>query len=663
MIGKNDGRQRVVIENVSPEINCGAFPVKRCIGEKVTVQADIFCDGHDSIAAELLFRTEGEAGWHSAAMAFYMNDRWRGSFDIADLCTHYYCVRAWVDYFTTWQKDIAVKARAGQDIAVDVLIGVDLIKDAAGREQGGAAQRLSRFADQIAGAADTEHILPLALSSELSALMAGCPDRRFASTYEKELRVTVDRTKARFSAWYEVFPRSCADSPEKHGTLKDCERLLPYIAGMGFDVLYLPPIHPIGTVNRKGKNNSPSAGPADPGSPWAIGSSDGGHTAVHTGLGTIDDFKRLMKEASEHGLEIAMDLAYQCAPDHPSVSGHPGWFKKRPDGTIQFAENPPKKYEDVVPYHFESDRWEALWEELRSIARFWIDHGVRIFRVDNPHTKPFLFWEWLIQDIKAEHPETIFLAEAFTRPKVMARLAKAGFTQSYTYFTWRNTKHEITAYLNDLTQTELSEYFRPNFWPNTPDILPEFLQYGGRPAFILRLILAATLSSNYGIYGPAFELCAADALPDREEYRDSEKYEIRRWNINDPASLAPLITSLNKIRRENPALHKTANLRFHDIDNNSLLFYSKASDDGENIIICIVNLDPFHTQSGWLKMPLQQFTISPAQPYLVHDLLSTDRFFWQGENNFVELNPSVIPAHIFRIHRRMRRESDFDYFM
>jgi len=432
---------------------------------------------------------------------------------------------------------------------------------------------------------------------------------------------------------------------------------------MGFDILYFPPIHPIGKTNRKGKNNSLVAEPDDEGSPWAIGSDEGGHKAVHPKLGTIKDFERLVHKAKEYEIEIAIDLAFQCSPDHPYVKEYPEWFKWRPDGTIQFAENPPKKYEDIVSLNFETDQWQALWEELKSVVMFWIERGIRTFRVDNPHTKPFLFWEWLIKEIKDAYPEVIFLSEAFTRPKVMHFLAKLGFIQSYTYFTWRNTKREFIDYLTELLHTNEREYFRPNFWTNTPDILPEHIQYGGKPASIMRLVLAATLSSNYGIYGPTFELCVNEALPDREEYLNSEKYEVRCWDWDSPGNIKEWIVRINKIRRDNPALHTTWNLKFYDVDNDYLLFYGKATEDLSNIILIVVNLDPFHTQLGWVRVPLAELEIDPHQPYLVHDLLSDDKYIWHGERNYVELNPQISPAHILRVRKRLKRETDFDYFM
>jgi starch synthase (maltosyl-transferring) len=480
--------------------------------------------------------------------------------------------------------------------------------------------------------------------------MTRYPDRSRATTYEKELRVWVDRAKARFSSWYELFPRSCTMDAQTPGTLRDCARRLQYVAQMGFDVLYLPPIHPIGRVGRKGKNNSLDVTSGDPGSPWAIGSVEGGHKAIHPALGTLEDFRQLRQRAQALGIEIALDLAFQCAPDHPYVKEHEEWFAHRPDGSIQYAENPPKRYEDIYPLDFESADALELCEELKSVVLHWIEQGIRIFRVDNPHTKPFGFWEWLIAEIHRTYPEAIFLAEAFTRPKVMYRLAKLGFTQSYTYFTWKNTKTEITELFEELTQTPVREFFRMNLWPNTPDILNEYLQKGGRPAFITRLILAATLGANYGIYGPAFELFENRSLmPGSEEYLESEKYQIRVWDIDRPDSLKQLIALVNKIRYENPALQSDWSLRFQPVDNDQLIAYSKTSGDGSNIILVVVNLDPRYTQSGWIHVPLDDFGIGPRQPFEVHDLLADARYTWQGSRNYIELNPAKIPAHIFKM--------------
>jgi starch synthase (maltosyl-transferring) len=494
--------------------------------------------------------------------------------------------------------------------------------------------------------------------------MEVCPEKEFVTAYEKELPVVVEREKARFSTWYEMFPRSCAGRRGDHGTFEDCERILPYVASMGFDVLYFPPIHPIGFSNRKGKNNSPAAEPGEPGSPWAIGSELGGHKAVHPDLGSLNDLRRLMQKAAEHGIEIALDLAFQCSPDHPYVREHPEWFRSRPDGTLQYAENPPKKYEDIYPIHFETDGWQELFMELKSVVLFWIEQGIRIFRVDNPHTKPFVFWEWLIREIKKDCGEVIFLSEAFTRPKVMYRLAKLGFSQSYTYFAWRNTKGEITRYFQELTGKEIREFFRPNLWPNTPDILTEFLQTGGRPGFMSRLALAATLGASYGIYGPAFELC--EGRPREvggEEYLDSEKYEIKTWNLKDPLSLKDFIARVNRIRKENPALQSNETLRFHECDSDRILCFSKHTEDFSNVIFVVVNLDPHHTHGGWVHFPVEEMGLESRQGFQVHDLLSDARFLWHGSRNYLEIDPRICPAFIFRLRRRLRTERDFDYFM
>ncbi|HSE82937.1 MAG TPA: alpha-1,4-glucan--maltose-1-phosphate maltosyltransferase [Thermodesulfobacteriota bacterium] len=660
----DEGRRRVVIENVKPEIDCGHFPIKRIIGEKVVVEADIFTDGHDSVSAALLYKEENGDEWEEVAMEFVVNDRWEAQFTVGKIGVYLYTVEAWVDHFKTWQKGLQKKFDAGQDLKVDILIGAGYVKDAVKRApKKGDKEKLSYFAETLQNGQDMEDAVSAALSKELTALMEKYPDKKFATRYEKELAVRVDRRKAVFGTWYERFPRSCSTEPGKHGTFRDCERILPEIAKMGFDVLYLPPIHPIGKTKRKGKNNSPVAEPGDVGSPWAIGAEEGGHKSIHPELGAFKDFERLISKAKDYGIEMAMDIAYQCTPDHPYVKEHPEWFRKRPDGTVQYAENPPKKYEDIYPIDFETENWGELWEELKSVIVFWIKKGVHIFRVDNPHTKAFPFWEWAINDVKRDYPDVIFLSEAFTRPKVMYRLAKLGFTQSYTYFTWRNTKGEFVQYLTELTQTEVAEFFRPNFWPNTPDILPEHLQFGGRPAFMMRLVLAATLSSNYGIYGPAFELCVNEAMPGKEEYLNSEKYEIKDWDWDQPGNLKDFIARVNQIRRENPALQMTRNLKFYEVDNENLLFYGKATEDLSNIILVVVNLDPYHAQAGWVKIPIAGLGIDPNQPYLAHDLLSDDKYIWQGERNYVLLNPQILPAHVLRLRRKLRRETDFDYFM
>jgi starch synthase (maltosyl-transferring) len=656
--------KRVMIENVQPEIGAGRFPARRALNEAVHVEADIFADGHDRIAAELLFRKQADTEWQTLPMTPLVNNRWRGTFEVSELGTYEFTVWGRIDHFGSWVDKLRKKEAAGHNLAVDLLEGAELVAQAAQRASGPDAEQLERTAQAMRDERTQPERVDMALDETLAALMARYPDRRQQTEYQRWLKVTVERTRARFSTWYEMFPRSSADVPGRHGTFQDCIARLPYIAAMGFDVLYLPPIHPIGTTHRKGKNNQATSVPGDPGSPWAIGGAEGGHTAIHPELGSMADFQQLIDAGHQHGIEIALDIAFQCSPDHPFVREHPQWFRKRPDGSIQYAENPPKEYQDIYPFDFESDQAEKLAQALLDIVRFWVDQGIRIFRVDNPHTKPLRFWEWLIREIKQTHPETIFLAEAFTRPKIMYRLAKGGFTQSYTYFTWRNLKWEIEQYFEELNHTPVSEFFWPNLWPNTPDILPEYLQLGGRPAFITRLVLAATLSSNYGIYGPVFELCLNEPrAPFSEEYLDSEKYEIHNWDLNQPHSLKSIIARVNRIRRENAALQQNRNLLFHEVDNDQIICYSKATDDFSNIMLVVVNLDPHHTHSAMLNLPLEAMQSDPEQTFQVHDLISGARYLWRAGWNYVVLDPQAVPAHIFRIRRKVRTEQDFDYFM
>ncbi len=664
MMKELEGRQRAVIEGVKPEIDGGRFPAKRAVGETVVVEADIFTDGHDELSAVLRYR-RGEQAWTEVPMEFLVNDRWRGSFQVSELGHYHYGLQAWVNHFKTWRRDLAKKTEAKQDVAVDLLVGAKLIDEAAARASGGKAETLKGWAKALAVTSDPQPArVRLALSAEVAAMVDSHPDRRYATTYGKELTIVVDPVRARCSAWYEMFPRSCAPKAGQHGTFKDVEARLPYVASMGFDVLYLPPIHPIGLNYRKGKNNATTATPSDPGSPWGIGSQEGGHKAIHPQLGTLEDFRRLLAKAKEQGIELALDVAYQCSPDHPYVKEHRQWFRIRPDGTVQYAENPPKKYQDIYPLEFENDEWRDLWEELKSVILYWVQQGVRIFRVDNPHTKPFAFWEWMIGEVRRDHPDVIFLAEAFTRPKVMYRLAKLGFSQSYTYFAWRYSKEDFRQYFTELTKTDVREYFRPNLWPNTPDILTETLQHGGRPVFMQRLVLAATLGANYGIYGPAFELCEGRPREaGSEEYLDSEKYEIRQWDLDRPDSLKEIIGRVNRIRRENPALQSDWSLRFHPTDNDHLLCYSKRTDDPANVILVIVNLSPFHTHAGWVDLDLDALGLVPDQPFQVHDLLTNAHYMWQGSHNYIQLNPHAAPAHIFRVRRRTRTEKDFDYYL
>jgi starch synthase (maltosyl-transferring) len=646
-----DGRKRVVIERVSPEIDCGRFPIKRVVGERVVVEADVFADGHDQIACQILY-WQDENKLKSSPMKPLGNDRWRGEFPVEELGRYQYTVEGWIDRFETWRVDLVKRVAAGQDVRIELLLGTDLIAESAAQAMGEDAQALRQWAIRLRQAKDKPEGAAIALEGGLLELIRRYPVKHFASRYGKQLAAVVDREKARFSTWYEVFPRSCAREAGRHGTFRDCELWLPYIASMGFDVVYLPPVHPIGLEFRKGKNNSPNPQPTDPGSPWAIGSAEGGHKSILPNLGTLVDFKHFVSAAEKQGLEVAIDIAFQCAPDHPCVREHPEWFRKRPDGTIQYAENPPKKYQDIYPLDFESAEWRALWEELKSIFDYWIDQGVRIFRVDNPHTKPFTFWEWAIGEIKERHPEVLFLAEAFTKPAVMYRLSKLGFSQSYTYFTWRNTKEEITEYFSELVETEVREFFRASLWPNTPDILPGFLQEGKRPAFMVRLILAATLGASYGIYGPAFELCENTSFqPGSEEYLNSEKYEIKHRDLNSAGSLREFIARINQIRKENPALQTNRSLRFHETDNPELICYSKTTDDLSDVIVVIVNLDCVRTQTGWVDLDLSSLGLDAGLTFRVHDLLGQGEYLWHGSRNYVALTPESLPAHILRVSR------------
>ena len=649
---KDEGRKRVAIERIVPQIDGGRFPVKRIAGETVVVEADVFADGHDQIACQLLYWRENESTPQFAPMQPLGNDRWRAEFAVPLPGRYEFTVEGWIDRFGTWRSDLIKRIDASQDVGVELLVGARLVESAASRATGRDAEFLRRTARFLRESNESESTKKAALELELLNAVQRYPDRHLATQPEKRLAVDVDREKARFSAWYEIFPRSSAPESGRHGTFQDCAAMLPYIASMGFDVLYLPPIHPIGHTFRKGKNNSVTAGPNDVGSPWAIGSEEGGHMAVHPELGTLDDFRKFISAANGHGLEVALDIAFQCTPDHPYVQEHREWFRERPDGTIQFAENPPKLYQDIFPLDFESSDWRALWEELRDVVLFWVQHGVRIFRVDNPHTKPFAFWEWLIREVKQKDPAVLFLAEAFTRPRVMYRLAKLGFSQSYTYFAWRNSKQDLTEYFTELTQTEVSEYFRPNLWPNTPDILTEFLQTGGHPAFQIRFLLAATLGASYGIYGPAFELCENTPFqPGSEEYLNSEKYELKHRNLNVTSSLKDLIARVNRARKDHPALQSDRGLRFHATENNFLLCYSKATDDHSDVILAIVNLDPFHSQSGLVHLDLNALGLESTQPFEVHDLLSGARYTWQGARNFVSLVPDSLPAHLLHVRR------------
>jgi starch synthase (maltosyl-transferring) len=652
--------RRVVVAAVRPHVHDGRFPVKRTAGERFTVEADVFTDGHDQLSVVLCSRRSGTAAWDETAMEFRTNDLWASSFVPEELGEYEYTVEAWIDHFASWRDGLSKKVEAGRSVPSELQEGAALVEAAAGRADASDREWLATRAERLRAKRPEEERVREALDPALLAVMRRHADRSRAVAYDRTLRLRVDRERARFGAWYEMFPRSAAPREGRGSTLREAEVRLPEIAALGFDVVYLPPVHPIGTTHRKGPNNSVQASPGDPGSPWAIGGVAGGHKSVEPSLGTLEDFEHFVAEAARHGLEIALDIAFQCSPDHPYVREHPEWFRKRPDGTIQYAENPPKKYQDIYPFDFECAAWHSLWEELKSVVVFWAERGVRAFRVDNPHTKPFRFWEWLIDGVQRDFPDAIFLSEAFTRPKVMQWLAKSGFTQSYTYFTWRNTKADLEAYFTELTATGVREDLRPNLFTNTPDILHEYLQFGGRAAFQTRLVLAATLGASYGIYGPAFELCEGEAVPGTEEYRDSEKYQVRVWDRDRPGHIRDFVARMNQIRRAHPALHQDHTLRFHHADNEQILFYSKVSPDGSDLVFVVVNLDAHHAQEGWIHVPIHEFGI--GQSYQAHDLISDARFLWEGERSFVRLDPHVCPAHVFVIRRRLRTEKDFDYF-
>jgi starch synthase (maltosyl-transferring) len=661
-----DGRVRAVIDAVLPCIDGGRFPVKHVAGVPMQITANCFTDGHDRLRVQLHWSRCDAREPYIEEMQSQVNDVWTAQFTPPAPGRYRYTVVAWVDHLESWRQELN-RREDYADIVMALKVGSQLIADRASRAKGSDAAALQEWARSLE-AKSTEsgvgvfELKAMALDPAQTTIAARYADTSLATQMSREL--IADRKRAEFSSWYELFPRSSADDPKRHGTFRDVLAQLPRLSAIGFDVLYFPPIHPIGRVNRKGKNNSLTASPDDVGSPWAIGSAEGGHKHIHPALGSLEDFRHLVTSARALGVEIAMDIAFQCAPDHPYVSEHPNWFKRRPDGSVQYAENPPKKYQDIYPFDFECDDWRALWTELKSVVSYWVEQGVEIFRVDNPHTKSFAFWEWLIGEVKRENPQVLFLAEAFTRPKVMHRLAKLGFSQSYTYFTWRNNKWDLTQYFTELSQGPGKDFYRPNVWPNTPDILPETLQTGLRQVFATRLILATTLAASYGIYGPAFEnLESAPREPGSEEYRDSEKYQLRHWNLQRPDSMQSLIERMNRIRRDNPALQSDKSLRFCNVDNDQLIAYLKVEPASSNIILTVVNLDAHQPQSGWVELDLQKLGLTADQAFQVHDLLSEQRYLWRGTHNYVRLDPARSPAHVFVLRRRVRSEHDFDYYL
>jgi starch synthase (maltosyl-transferring) len=655
-----DGRRRVFIASIKPSVDAGRFAIKRVVGDLFRVDAELVADGHDIVAGYAHHRAPGTEDWTRTPLRARGSDQFCAEFVLDRIGCWEFKVEGYIDAFASAQDGLSRKAASSDVGEIDLTMIADLLSDASTRANGARRADLENHSRTI-----RDRNLPMAdrvqeaLSPKVAALACEYPDRKLASQ-SASLTIVVDPVHARFASWYELFPRSTSHDGT-HGTFRTTEDWLPYVRDMGFDVLYLPPIHPIGLSFRKGKNNLPTASPSDIGSPWAIGSTEGGHTSIHPALGTLEDFKHLREQANRHGLKLALDIALQASPDHPWVTEHPGWFRQRPDGSIQYAENPPKKYQDIYPFDFECDDWQSLWIALRGIFLFWIDQGITIFRVDNPHTKPLMFWEWCISSIKHTHPEVTFLSEAFTRPSLKYALAKIGFSQSYTYFTWRHTKHEITDYLRALTEGEVPDFFRPSLWPNTPDILPDDLQYGGRPAFVARLVLAGTLSSHYGIYGPAFELLEHAARPNSGEYADNEKYEIKNWDLGRPDSIRPIVKLLNRIRLDHPALQRNDTLRFHSTDNDYLICYSKSWAD--DVLLIAVNLDFHHRQAGWVELDLETLGLTNRnESFQMHDLLGGGRYLWQGPRNYIEIDPHSMPAQIFLVKRKRRTERDFDYF-
>ncbi len=640
-------QKRVVIDYVYPKINDGDFYIKRVVNEIVNVDAHVLVDGHDIIAASVLYKHDDEKEWHETRMHHVVNDEWKASFKVTKQGYYTYKVQGWVDYALNWQHGIERKIQDNQHVSSELLEGIELIKQIKEKTAKDDSFYLDHLINIFADKNNYDEAISEATSQRLHQIFTNHPQKILANT-SKDYQIYVDRLKARFSTWYEFFPRSASEHEGAHGTFKDCERLLPRVSKMGFDTLYFPPIHPIGEVNRKGKNNTTTAQEGDVGSAWGVGSHLGGHKAINPQLGSVDDFKALIQKAKDYNIEIAMDYALQAAPDHPWVKEHPQWFKWRPDGSVQYAENPPKKYQDILPIYWENEDYKNLWQECLDILFYWIDCGINIFRVDNPHTKPYYFWNWIITQVKAKHPDVLFLAEAFTKPKVMQQLGKQGYTQSYTYFTWRNNKQELTEYVEELTKTNQSEYMRPNFWPNTPDINPMHLQGANESKYIQRYVLAATLSSNIGIYGPVFEYMIDDAIPGKEEYLNSEKFQICHYDWNKENKLTTIISKINQIRREQEALQQTNNIKFCHIENNNLMAFYKWNDDKTNELLIIINLDPYYAQQGSVQVPLNDLGVSHEHQLQMHDLVTGSVYNWYGEWNYIELHPTL-PFHIFKI--------------
>ena len=637
---------RLAIEHITPSVDDGRFVVKRVVGEAVRVEADIFGDGHDPLAAVLLWRAGDEDDWQEVRMQLFENDRWRAEFTPLRMGRHEFAIEAWRNPFAIFRYEFTKKHDARLDLKLEIQEGINLVKEALASAHPGLVTALRKLVGDLEQASESRRI-ELLLAHDTSELMEKA-DRRPFRLRSHIIPLDAERLGASFASWYQIFPRSQSGDPNRHGTFDDVISRLPAIRELGFDVLYFPPIHPIGSTNRKGRNNSLKALPGDPGSPYAIGSELGGHDAIHPELGTFEDFRRLVKEAKEHGLEIALDLAIQASPDHPWLKEHPGWFDWRPDGTIRYAENPPKKYEDIVNVDFyAADAVPSLWQELRDIVQMWVDQGVKLFRVDNPHTKPFPFWEWLIADIRSRHPDVLFLSEAFTKPKVMYRLAKIGFSQSYTYFTWRNSKWELEEYMREITTEAPRDFFRPHFFVNTHDINPDFLQNAPRSAYLIRAALAATLSGLWGVYN-GFELCEGRPDAKRKEYADSEKYEIRAWDWDRPGNIKQEIALLNRIRRENPAFHSHLGLTLLNAWNDNVLFFEKASAGRENVVMVAISLDPHNAQEADVEIPLWSWNLPDHGALPMEDLISGHQFTWNGKVQRLRLEPAM-PFGIWRV--------------
>jgi starch synthase (maltosyl-transferring) len=642
-------QSRIVVENIAPQLNEGTVFIKRVVDEIVNVTADVLVDGHDVLQASLLYKHESEKRWQETRMYATSNDEYAASFITTKQGFYSYKIEGWVDYALNWQHGIERKIDDYQHVNSELLEGAELLFDFIVSVNSDDKEYLHHLISIFKNPNSYAEAIKEAVSKKLHIILKNNPKKLLTQT-SAEYKVYADRLKARFSTWYEFFPRSASEAEGKHGTFNDCHRLLPRIAHMGFDTLYFPPIHPIGEVNRKGKNNTTVAQNGDVGSTWGIGSKHGGHKDIHPELGSLEDFKNLIDKAKELGIEVAMDYALQSAPDHPWVTEHPDWFKWRPDGTVQYAENPPKKYQDILPIYWETKDYKNLWQECLDTLFYWIDCGINVFRVDNPHTKPYYFWGWIVTEVKKKHPDVLFLAEAFTRPKIMHQLAKQGYTQSYTYFTWRDSKHELIAYMNELTQTDQKEFMRPNFWPNTPDINPYHLQGAPESKYLIRYALAATLSSNIGIYGPVFEQMIDTPIAGKEEYFMSEKFQLCQYDWFKENKVTTLISIINNIRKENESYQQTNNIKFLETGNDQLIAFYKWNQDRTNETLTVISLDAYNSQSGFVKLPLHDLGVNNGRKVEVIDLVTRNSYNWYNESNYVQLHVTL-PFHIFKINK------------